>query len=204
MREKTDWDKRYEESDLPWDSGKPDIALTNLVAQWPVCTGKVLDIGCGTGTNAIWLAQQGFEVTGLDISTSAISMAKKKCAEHRVQCKLLADNFLTNPPEPGQFDLIFDRGCFHSLKGNKEQPAFVRQAAVCLKPNSLWLSLLGNKDQEADKKGPPRMSATEICACVEPVFEILHLKSILRDSVGNPSVPLRFWQCLMRRRSVDS
>ncbi|MCI5126573.1 MAG: class I SAM-dependent methyltransferase [Candidatus Electrothrix sp. AR5] len=77
MRKKTDWDKRYEENDLPWDSGKPDIALTNLVAQWPVCTGKVLDIGCGTGTNAIWLAQQGFEVTGLDISDKAIALAKK-------------------------------------------------------------------------------------------------------------------------------
>ncbi|MCI5223313.1 MAG: class I SAM-dependent methyltransferase [Candidatus Electrothrix sp. AR4] len=199
MRDKKDWDKRYEENDLPWDTGRPDVALTNLLAQWPKCTGRVLDIGCGTGTNAVWLTEQGFEVTALDISTSAIAMAKKRCAEHNVRCQLLADNFLTCSLDAEQFDLIFDRGCFHSMNGDEELSRFVQKAASCLNPGGLWFSLIGNKDQVVDEKGPPRMSAAEICSCTEPAFEILHLTSILRDTARDP-IPLRFWQCLMRLR----
>ncbi len=152
------------------------------------------------GTNAVWLAEQGFEVTALDISTSAIAKAEQRCAEHEVRCRLLADNFLTCSLDAGQFDLIFDRGCFHSMNGEEERTGFAHKAASCLKPGGLWFSLIGNKDQVADKKGPPRMSAAEICSCVEPVFEILHLQSILRDYRHNSAVPPRFWQCLMRVR----
>lgn len=199
MRERKDWDKRYDENDLPWDSGRPDASLTNMLCRWPSCTGKALEIGCGTGTNAVWLAEQGFEVTAMDISTSAIAIAEKRCAEKEVQCRLLADDFLSCSLEAAQFDLIFDRGCFHSVNGEEERRCFVRQAASCLKAGGLWLSLMGNKDQVREEKGPPRLSATEICASVEPDFEILNLESILRDSARQP-VQLRFWQCLMRLR----
>jgi len=203
MREKKDWDKRYDENDLPWDSGRPDTSLTNLVARWPDRGGRVLEIGCGTGTNAVWLAERGFEVTALDISTSAIVLAEKRCAEHEAQCRLLRGDFLTCAL-PGQYDLLFDRGCFHSLSGQEGgedgRRGFVRKAATCLKPGGLWFSLMGNKDQVADEKGPPRMSAEEICASVEPDFEVLRLESVLRDTGRDPAVPLRFWQCLMRVR----
>ncbi len=198
MKEKKDWDKRYDENDLPWDSGMPDTALINLVTSWPNTPGKVLDIGCGTGTNAVWLAEQGAEVTGLDISTSAIALAEQRRAEHGVNCRLMAEDFLTCSLEPDSFDLIFDRGCFHCIS-EENQRRYVEKAATCLQPDGLWFSLIGNKDQENNGEGPPRMTAAEICSLVEPAFEILSLKSALQISNKLPQ-PLRFWHCLMQMR----
>lgn len=200
MREKTDWDKRYEKNDLPWDTGMPDQALINLVTGWPNISGKALDIGCGTGSNAIWLAEHGFEVTALDISTGAIALAKQRQVEHEVDICLLADDFLTCALDTGVFDLVFDRGCFHCLPGKNAQKRYVDKVAACLKPDGIWLSLIGNKDQPAGEKGPPRMSAIEICSAVEPDFEILSLKSALKPSPRQPK-PLRFWHCLMKVRA---
>ncbi|MDU9048314.1 MAG: class I SAM-dependent methyltransferase [Candidatus Electrothrix sp. Rat3] len=199
MREKTDWEKRYQEDDLPWDTGMPEITLINLISGWPKGISRVLEVGCGTGTNAVWLAEQGLEVTAMDISEKAITLAKQRCKEHEVQCRLLKDDFLTSVL-PGQYDLLFDRGCFHCTDGEEARQSFVRQAALSLKPGGYWLSLIGNKDQvTAGEKGPPRLSATEICAAVEPAFEILSLQSALKPSPKQPK-PLRFWHCLMRMR----
>lgn len=76
MREKHDWDKRYDEDDMPWDTGMPEITLINLIAQWPQGIKRVLEIGCGTGSNAVWLAEQGLEVTAMDISDKALALAE--------------------------------------------------------------------------------------------------------------------------------
>jgi SAM-dependent methyltransferase len=199
MKEKTDWEKRYQENDLPWDSGMPEISLINLISSWPNGISRVLEVGCGTGTNAVWLAEQGLEVTAMDISEKAVALAEKRCAEHEVPCRLLTDNFLTCAPVD-QYDLLFDRGCFHCTDGEEARQIFVRQAALSLKPGGYWLSLIGNKDQvAADEKGPPRLSAAEICAAVEPAFEILSLQSTLKPSPRQPK-PQRFWHCLMRIR----
>ncbi|MCI5122784.1 MAG: class I SAM-dependent methyltransferase [Candidatus Electrothrix sp. AUS4] len=135
----------------------------------------------------------------MDISDKALALAEKRCAEHEVQCRLIRTDFLTCPPA-GQYDLLFDRGCFHCMEGAEQRQSFVRQAAIHLKQGGYWLSLIGNKDQTMPKgKGPPRLSAAEICSVVEPAFEILSLKSVLKPSPKQPK-PLRFWHCLMRMR----
>ncbi|WP_446009252.1 class I SAM-dependent methyltransferase [Candidatus Electrothrix sp.] len=199
MTEQKEWDKRYNEDDLPWDSGMPETALINMITSWPKTPNKALDIGCGTGTNAVWLAEQGVEVTAMDISEKAVALAEKRCSEHGVLCRLIKTDFLTCTPA-GQYDLLFDRGCFHCTEGEEERRSFVRQAAIHLKPGGFWLSLIGNKDQMSQEgKGPPRLSATEICSAVEPAFEILSLESVLKTSPKQPQ-PLRFWHCLMRKR----
>ena len=85
-------------------------------------------------------------------------------------------------------------------EGEEARMNFVRQAAIHLKQDGYWLSLIGNKDQTMPEgKGPPRLSAAEICAAAEPAFEILSLQSVLKPSPGQPE-PLRFWHCLMRMR----
>lgn len=199
MQEKTDWDKRYNDNDMPWDTGMAEMALINLISQWPNSIKRVLEIGCGTGTNAVWLAKQGLEVTAMDISAKALALAEKRCADHKVQCRLLKADFLTCTPA-GQFDLLFDRGCFHCTAGEEAQKDFVQRAATHLKPGGFWLSLIGNKDQTSPKgKGPPRLSATEICRAMEPSFEILSLQSVLKPSPKQPE-PIKFWHCLMRIR----
>lgn len=196
-KEKPDWDERYRQDELPWDTGRPDTYLVRMVSRWPLHRGNVLDIGCGTGTNSLWLAGQGFAVTGLDISKEAIAIARKRAAEEGVDCCFVCDDFLTSTISGGSVGFVFDRGCFHSVQG-KQRNLFVERVAELLDSGGLWLSLIGNADDPVQDKGPPKLSARAITEAMEPVFEILHLESCMLESrLGSPP---RFWQCLLRKR----
>jgi SAM-dependent methyltransferase len=72
-----DWDRRYIDNHLPWDSGKPDVHLRRFIEGSKTAPCKGLEIGCGTGTNTIWLAEHGFEAVGLDLSPTAIKRASE-------------------------------------------------------------------------------------------------------------------------------
>ena len=64
MLERTrDWHKRYSDKDTPWDSGQPSRELERILEEGWIKPCRVLELGCGTGTNAVYLAQRGFEVT---------------------------------------------------------------------------------------------------------------------------------------------
>ncbi len=198
MSEPPCWDERYRQDRLPWDTGRPDTYLVRLVSAWPKIHGRVLEIGCGTGTNLIWLARQGFRVTGLDVSEEAIAIARQRVTEARVEADLFCADFLEDAVED-RFLFIFDRGCFHSACPLPEQRSrFVDRVADCLEEDGLWFSLIGNRDDVVRDSGPPRWSAREITAAVEERFEILRLESCLIESRHEPQP--RFWQCLLRRR----
>jgi SAM-dependent methyltransferase len=199
MRDKKHWDQRYRDNDLPWDTGRPDTYLVALVADWPPCRGKVLEIGCGTGTNVLWLASQGFDVLGIDMSSDAVEIARERAEEAGIGCDFAVGDFHSCPLDENGYMFIFDRGCFHSIPTEK-RAAFVERVASCLQPGGLWFSLMGNPDDNAPEgKGPPRLRAAEITAAVEPAFEILQLRSCLIESRKLPQP--RFWQCLMRVRN---
>ena len=202
MSDKQKWDERYGQNDLPWDTGRPDIRLDGLLSRWPKFSGRVLEVGCGTGSSAIRLAEHGFQVTALDIAPRAVEIARQRSAEKGAECTFLAADFLSCSLEKGQFTLVFDRGCFHSMS-EEQRPGFVSRVAVCLEPGGIWLSIIGNRDQILNEQGPPRLSAAQICMAVEPEFEILHLESFMADAANRP-VQLRFWQCLMRLRNQGS
>ena len=70
--------QRYKSGDTPWDVGRPDFNLIEVVTNKPIQICKVLEIGCGTGDNSIWLAQNRFQVIGTDTSDIAIEKAKEK------------------------------------------------------------------------------------------------------------------------------
>jgi 2-polyprenyl-3-methyl-5-hydroxy-6-metoxy-1,4-benzoquinol methylase len=198
VKEKHKWEERYEQKNTPWDTGRPDIHLMNLFSGWPKLKSKVLEVGCGTGTNSVWLAEQGLHVTGMDISSRAIELAKKRAAAKGVECRFIADDFLTCQLEGRQFSLLVDRACFHVMGDDERWSLYVSQAAACLEPGGLWFCMAGNSDQIIDGEGPPRLSATQICATAEPAFEILRLETCQFDS--NLPVAMRFWQCLLRVR----
>jgi len=180
-RNAADWDRRYTDNHLPWDSGKPDIHLRRFIEDSKIAPCRTLEVGCGTGTNAIWLAGHGFEVVGIDISAVAIERAKVKAGKAKVTCRFLAADFMKDPVPGGPFGLIFDRGCFHVFDEAKKQAQFARQVAELLEEGGLWLSLIGSTDGPPRDTGPPRISAEEIVAAAEPHFEILNLKSITFD-----------------------
>ena len=162
---------------------------------------RVLEIGCGTGTDAVWLARQGFETIGVDVAPKAIEMARMRVEDCLVSNLWFETiNILAIPPvEPGICGFVFDRGCFHSV-GIEERSTFVQRVAEALRPNGYWLALCGNVDErrKSGVHGPPQLSAGDIVAAVERDFMIL---SLTRSQCSNADATLHLsWSCLMRRR----
>jgi SAM-dependent methyltransferase len=192
--------KRYESGDTPWDVGRPDFNLVEVVTKKPISNCKVLDIGCGTGDNSIWLAQKRFQVTGTDTSDVALGKAKEKASRAGVECDFLLVDFLKNKIEGSPFGFVFDRGCFHSFGSENDRRSFAQNVAFHLEEAGLWLTIVGNADEHRQGPGPPQRTAGELVLAVEPCFEILSLQSSHFES-NRPNAP-RAWRCLMQKRDV--
>ena len=192
--------KRYRSGDTPWDVGHPDFNLIEVVTQKPIPSCKVLDIGCGTGDNAIWLAQNHFQVIGTDTSDIALEKAKDKASKANVECNFMLVDFLRNKIEGSPFGFVFDRGCFHSFSSENNRRSFAKNVAAHLEEAGLWLTIVGNADEHRQGHGPPQRTAGDIVLAVEPYFEILFLQSSHFGS-NHPNPP-RAWKCLMQKRHI--
>ncbi len=102
----------------PWDTGITPPELVSFVESYP--PGKALDLGCGTGTNAIYMAQKGWEVSGVDFVGRAIRTARRKARQAGVQVKFYLDDVTRLKGITGPFNLILDIGCFHNLQGREK------------------------------------------------------------------------------------
>lgn len=193
--------ERYKEGNTPWDIGQPDFNLVETVTARKIAPCQALDIGCGTGDNSIWLAQNKFSVIGIDASELAVGKAVAKAGEAKVQCDFRVLDFRTADVPDAPFGLVFDRGWFHTLTSDPDRKTFADKVAALLTPDGLWLSLLGNADEIRDRPGPPQRTAANIVLAVEPSLEILSLTSTTFGS--NRQNPPRAWVCLMRKRSVS-
>ena len=192
------WQERYESGNPGWDTGEPDNNLIEIVTQRPIVPCKTLEVGSGTGTNAVWLARQGFAVTGMDIVESATEKARERAKSQNLVCDFHVGDFLSDTIPNAPFEFVFDRGCFHSFPEQKEKIAYAKRVAEHLEDDGLWLSLLGNADDPPRDTGPPRVSALEIVSAVEPCFEVLSMVSTFFQSRGNRRP--RAWSCLMKKR----
>jgi len=190
--------ERYRSGDTPWDVGQPDFNLMDVVTEKPILSCRVLDIGCGTGDNAIWLAQKGFQVMGTDTSDIALDKAREKAFKANVLCDFILLDFLQDTIEGPPFGFAFDRGCFHSFGSENDRRRFAKKVATHLEDAGLWLTIVGNADEDRQGPGPPQRTAAEIVLAVEPYFEILSLQSSHFGS--NRPNPPKAWRCLMQKR----
>lgn len=113
-----DWNRVYTEhslKELPWELGRPREVLVDLIEAGRIKPCRALDICCGTGTNTLYMARMGFDVTGIDISLQAIKMAKQKAKEAKVKARFMVGNAVEVPFGNEEFDFVFDMGCFHHM-----------------------------------------------------------------------------------------
>ena len=192
--------ERYKSGDTPWDISQPDFNLIEVVTEKPILRCKVLDIGCGTGDNSIWLAQKGFKVIGTDTSDIALEKAKEKASKVNAECDFRLVDFLKNKIEGSPFCFVFDRGCFHSFNSENDRRGFAKNVATHLEEDGLWLTIVGNADEDREAPGPPQRTALDIVLAVEPYFEILLIQSSHFGS--NRPNPPRAWRCLMQKRDT--
>ena len=193
------WNESYASGQLPWDTGQPEPLLVEFVTSGAVTPGPTLEIGAGTGTNAIWMAERGFDVLGVDVSPLAVERAHAKMEGHPLRCRFAAWDFLAAPPPAVPFQFVFDRGCFHVFDEPDERRRFVEQVAHALGPGGLWLSLIGSTEGPQREVGPPRRSARDVTLAIEPALEIVELRSA--EFRGNNA---KAWFCLSRQRMMPA
>ena len=110
----------------------PPELLETITGPKALAPGRALDLGCGTGTNALFLAQHGWKVVGIDFVDQAIRKARKKAARAEIQARFFAGDVTRLDQMAnlvGSFDLILDIGCFHSLseEGQKRYACGVKK-----------------------------------------------------------------------------
>ena len=120
----------------PWDTGLSPPELFEFIKNNP--PGRAIDLGCGTGTNVLTLAQAGWDVTGVDFAPRAVKLAKQKIKQSRVQAKLLVKDTTTLNGITGPFDLALDLGCFHGIS-TEGRMKYLEQLDRILAPNGFWL-----------------------------------------------------------------
>lgn len=192
------WNELYSGSQLPWDSGVVDVHLAGVLARHRIQPGKALEIGCGTGTNTLWLAQHGFKMTGMDIAQNAIAKAEAKIAGAGLRCRLLVGDFLVDEVPNGPYRFVYDRGVFHVFETRAKRSRFASRLAQLLGPKGVWHSIIGSTDGPPRQSGPPRVSAADVATAIEPYFEILELSSTAFDPETHRDI--RAWILVARRR----
>src|SRR5512140_2887239 len=133
------WDLMYLFKKTPWDTGITPPEIVAMLDSGKVTIGRALDLGCGTGTNAITLVQHGFDVTAIDISRRAISLAKRKARSaelaDRVRFERGDVTLMRRWALGHSIDFAYDIGCFHNLKVEARQ-RYVAALTAVLKPGA--------------------------------------------------------------------
>jgi SAM-dependent methyltransferase len=99
----------------PWDTQVTPPEVVALIEGGELRPGRALDLGCGTGTNSIYLARRGWDVVGVDFSTLAVRRARRKAREAGVACRFHRADVTNLSFLRGPFDLVLDIGCLHGL-----------------------------------------------------------------------------------------
>lgn len=141
----------------PWDIGRPQRAF---VEASDAIGGRVIDIGCGTGDLALWLAERGRTVTGVDFLAKPLEAARSKAARRGLNANFLQMDALAVGEIPERFDAATDCGLFHTFD-DAGRTAYVRALARLLQPGSR-LFLLCFADAEPGTHGPRRVSEREL------------------------------------------
>ncbi len=184
--EASHWDRRYAQS--PW-STEPDSHLVGRVAG--LAPGRALDLGCGLGRNAVWLAAQGWEVTGVDGSAVGLDQAAQRAAEAGTTLRLVQADLLAYRPEPAAYDLVVLAN-LHFPPGQRE--ALFEHARAALAPGG-HVFVTGHHLASLGREGPPFPERLYTEALMAALLEPLGAEVVRVDKPGDdgPLVDVVAW-----------
>lgn len=156
------WDLAYKDGDHLeyWESAYTPAELVTAVAAGLIPTGaRALDIGCGAGSEVVFLAEQGFRAIGVDSSRQAIEIARAKAAEARVDAEFHHADATLLPVPDQSIDFASDRGCLHVIS-QESRRQYARELHRVLKPGARFL--LRGAAEADEEEGVLAVDASEI------------------------------------------
>jgi len=165
------WDLMYLFKKTPWDTGITPPEIVAIIESGRLRPpGRAFDLGCGTGTNAIYLAQHGFDVIGLDVSRRAISIARRKARSSNVANQVRFERgdvtLMRRWAISNSIDFAYDIGCFHNLEAEARQH-YVSGLTAVLKPGAIYM--LYAFEPQADRRG---VALDEIAALFDQAYKL--------------------------------
>jgi len=153
--------------------------------------GRALDIGCGTGTDSIFMAKRGLNVTAVDFIARALEFAKMRAKEYGVEiCFIQAD--VTELELKGKFDLVFDSGCLHSFD-EKTRLRYKSRLLEMMSPQSHYVLIHAGKADMLDFGiGPRPRTKEQIETFFMPELKLVDFRS---ETAGKPFCQYRFVRC---------
>jgi SAM-dependent methyltransferase len=167
-----DWDSRYQQNDTPWDKNEASPPLIQFFSSLPLPASveRVLVPGCGIGHDAAWLANNGYQVTALDLSPTAIQRAQQ--CYPMLNMDFICDDLFNLPAtHKSSFNRVVEHTCFCALRP-EDRHLYVESIAQLLKPSGkltgIWFL---NPEMQPDEQGPPfGISLEELIAIFSPFF----------------------------------
>ena len=157
----------------PWDIGRPQKEIIRVAKDGEI-SGRVLDAGCGTGENTLYLAGLGFDVWGIDAVPSAIERAKEKAEKRGVTVNFLVSDAFKLQSLHTKFDTVIDCGLFHVFS-DEERPIFAAGLSSALSPGGKYLMLCFS-EHEPGLYGPRRVTQAEIRAAFSKGWKINYIR----------------------------
>jgi ubiquinone/menaquinone biosynthesis C-methylase UbiE len=179
------FEKAYD-SRPPWDIEGPQPEIVRL-AEAGAIDGTVLDVGCGTGENALYLAGQGLDVWGIDFIPKAIEQARDKALKRGLQVHFQVGDALKLEVLGRTFDTVIDSGLFHTFS-DEEQSVFVRGLARVVRPGGAGF-ILCFSDEEPPGQGPRRVSRDEIRSAFREWWEVESIEQTRFRAIDDPQAP---------------
>jgi SAM-dependent methyltransferase len=178
-----DFEASYRSGDAPWDIGGPQPEVVRL-AEAGLITGSVLDIGCGTGENALFLAARGHAVFGLDGSPTAIELARQKAAARGLPVQFHTWDALALDRLRKSFETVIDVGLFHVL-ADGDRRRYAESLVEVTAPGS-DLFILCFSTEEPPGPGPRRIDEQEIRDAFRSLFATMEVRPAGFERRGRP------------------
>jgi len=189
------FDRAYEGSPL-WETGRPQPEFVRLEEEGEI-VGRVLDVGCGTGETAIYLARRGHPVWGIDFAPNAIRKAKQKANERGVNVRFQEASALSLGDLGATFDTAIDSGLFHVFL-DAHRPVYAENVRKVLVPGGRLYLLSFCEEEPTDWGGPRRVTQSEIREAFHDGWNVRSIRPA-RFEVTIPGVKGRAWLAELRR-----
>jgi len=119
------WNIKYLFNMNPWDTGVIPPEIVEIVEDCNLVPGSLLDVGCGSGTQSVYFAKHGFDVTGIDVASIAVLKARRKAFKNKVDVRFINKEF-TKSDFKTKFDTVLDVGCLHGFSNKKNDHYFAK------------------------------------------------------------------------------